>query len=69
VHAEVAGIDRGSIRAQLARLYTDRPFISQHKPNDEAARIWLKRAATPLKEKPDRLPTYAGTGWMQGSTN
>jgi transposase-like protein len=69
VHAEVAGIDRGAIRAQLARLYTDRPFIGRHKPSDEATRIWLKRAATPLKNKPDRLPAYAGTGWMQASTN
>ncbi|HUW69417.1 MAG TPA: hypothetical protein VMX33_04230, partial [bacterium] len=69
VHAEKAGIDPKAIRAQLARLYSDRPFISQHKPSDEAARIWLKRAATPLKKKPDRLPAYAGRGWMQGSTN
>jgi len=69
VHAEVAGIDHRAIGAQLARLYTDRPFISQHKPSDEAARIWLKQAPTPLKKNPDRLPAYARTGWMQGSTN
>ena len=69
VHAEVAGIDRGLIRAQLARLYSDRPFIDQHTPSDEAARIWLKQAATPLKKKPDRLPAYASSGWMQASTN
>ena len=69
VHAEVAGIDRGLIRAQLARLYSDRPFIDQHTPSVEAARIWLKQAATPLKKKPDRLPAYASSGWMQASTN
>ena len=69
VHAEVAGIDRNLIEAQLARLYTERPFISQHEPNAEAAKIWLKQALTPLKNKPDRLPAYASSGWLQASTN
>jgi transposase-like protein len=69
VHAEVAGIDRRLIEAQLAGFYTDRPFISQHKISDETTRIWLKRAPTPLKKKPDRLPAYASAGWIQAATN
>jgi transposase-like protein len=67
-HAEMAGIDRVLIGAQLAKLYTDRPFISQHDPSAETARIWLKRAATPLKKVPDRIPAYARSGWTQAST-
>jgi hypothetical protein len=69
VHAEVAGIDRALISAHLTRLYSDRPFISQHAPSAEAIRIWLKRAVTPLKKNPDRLPAYARSGWMQAATN
>jgi len=59
VHAEVAGVAPERIKGQLAGLFTRRPFLSHHALSEELERIWLKRAPTPHKTKPDYLPRYA----------
>ena len=59
VHAEVAGVARELVEAQLRKLYSERPFLGHHNLSDESRKIWLKQSVTPLKEKPDYLPAYA----------
>jgi hypothetical protein len=59
VHAEMAGIDSHRIAGCLIWFYSARPFLSKQVLSDEARRIWLKEAVTPLKVGSTYLPRYA----------
>jgi len=59
-HASVAGIDPQAVRRELKSLFTRRRFLSRISqiPLNEV-RLWMRKVATPLKEKADYLPAYA----------
>jgi len=58
-HAEAAGIPSFKIGEGLKGYYTDRPFLSKLRLNDEETRVWMKGHRTPLKDKKDYVPKYA----------
>ncbi len=59
VHAEMAGIPKGSIAGCMGWFYSARPFLSKQSLSSEARRIWLKETITPLKVGQSYLPKYA----------
>lgn len=60
LHAEVAGIDRWRISAELKTLYTRRRFYHRIKNiTGEQMRIWLRGFATPGKIGYEYVPEYA----------
>ena len=59
LHAEVAGVNRSLVSAELKTLFTERRFLTRTKLRWGDALIWLKGLATPLKMASPYVPAYA----------
>ena len=59
VHAEVAGVGKESIAAELGRVFSRRVFLSRERVYGFWRKLWEKELVTPLKRGPEYLPAFA----------
>jgi hypothetical protein len=59
VHAEVAGVGKESIAAELGRVFSQRVFLSRERVYGFWRKLWVKELITPLKQDPEYLPAFA----------
>jgi hypothetical protein len=59
VHAEVAGVGKVRIAAELGRVFSQRVFLSRERVYGFWRKLWVKELVTPLKQDPEYLPAFA----------
>jgi len=57
-HAEVAGIDGGTIKRELRGYYTRRSFLSKSGLTGSMRLLWLRKLETPLAGAAKHVPKY-----------
>lgn len=58
-HAEVAGIGKHKVEDARYMLFRDRAFLTRLSLSSLEHKLWVRGFATPLKKRPEYLPSYA----------